>query len=137
MKFIKAIKNNEKRVNCWGTRKPKRKFLYVDDLADAYIYSLENWFPSKDGSPTDSFGNKLNWQNVGSKYEISIFELARKIAKILNYDGEIYWETSKPYGTPRKKLDKSNLEKLGWISKIDLEESLQKTIDFYYKKVKN
>jgi len=119
-------------VKCWGTGKPLREFLYVDDLAEATLFVLENWDPSKGELQTKD----LNWLNVGSSYEISIKDLAEKIASIIGFKGEIFWDISKPDGTPRKKLDNHKLNKLGWEAKIDLDEGIRKTINILKKQNK-
>ena len=128
-KFCLAKKYSKEKVICWGTGNPMREFLHVDDLADACIFLLEKWDPFLDNAPRDSKGNKLNHINIGSGKDISIADLASKISKILNYNGKIIWDNSKPDGTPRKILDVSNLNKLGWTSKIKLEEGLRQTIN--------
>ena len=132
-KFSLAKKFSKENVVCWGTGMPMREFLHVDDLADACIFLLEKWNPFLDNAPTDSKGNKLNHINIGSGKEISIENLATKISKILNYRGKIIWDNSKPDGTPRKILDISNLNKLGWSSKINLEDGLKDTIKEFNK----
>ena len=104
-RFYEAKINSVRNVNCWGTGSPFREFLHVDDLADACIFALEKWNTFSENSPKDSEGNILYWLNVGSKEEISIKELAYKIANKVGYKGNISWDISKPDGTPRKKLD--------------------------------
>lgn len=128
-KFYKASITNQKEVTCWGSGKPFREFLFVDDLADACIFALENWDFEKNFCPIDSDNNKLSWINIGSKEEISIFDLAEKIAKLTNYQGTINWDESKPDGTLRKKLDISNASSLGWESRISLDEGLKITFN--------
>ena len=103
--------------------------MHVDDLAEAAIFCLENWFPSDIGAPKDNSGNPLNYLNVGTGEDISIKELAGKIADIIKFDGEIFWNKNMPDGTPRKVLDIRRLKKLGWKSKIDLNYGLAKTIN--------
>ena len=127
-KFVKAKKNNLKTVTCWGTGSVFREFMHVDDLADAVIYCLENWHPSNINSPLDSSGNYLNHLNVGTGEDISVKELALKIAHYTNYKGEIFWDTSKPDGTPRKVLDVSRINALGWKAKIKLDTGIKNTI---------
>jgi len=132
-KFSLAKKYSKENVVCWGSGKPMREFLHVDDLADACIFLLEEWDPFSDNAPKDSNGNKLNHINIGTGKDISIADLATKISKILNYKGKITWDNSKPDGTPRKILDISNLNKLGWSSKINLEDGLKHTIQEFNK----
>ena len=131
-KFWLAKNSGISVVTCWGTGNPLREFLYVDDLAEASLFVLENWDPSKGELQTKD----LNWLNVGSNYEISIKDLAEKIASIIGYKGEISWDNNKPDGTPRKKLDTSKLNKLGWEAKINLDEGIIKTINILRKQNK-
>ncbi len=126
-KFLEAKDNNIECVNCWGSGNPLREFLYVEDLADACIFTLEKWDPPKNDI------NTLNWLNVGSNFEISIKDLALKIANIIGYEGKIEWDLSKPDGTPRKKLDTTKLNNLGWEAKTNLDDGILQTIDFLKK----
>ena len=132
-KFEDAKENKIKSVICWGSGKPLREFLYVEDLAEACIFALEKWVPNSKTKNSNSSKNELCWLNVGSDNEISIKELALLISKIVGFDGEIKWDKTKPDGTPRKKLDTSRLENLGWKSKTSLEIGIKKTIEFYKK----
>ena len=127
-KFMDAKSNNISSVTCWGTGSVFREFLYVDDLAEAVIFCLEKWDPSAKDAPLDKFGNLLNHLNIGNGKEISIKELAEKIANITNYKGEIIWDKSKPDGTPRKLLNIEKINKLGWKAKTSLDEGIKKTI---------
>ncbi len=135
-KITDAKKQNLKSITCWGTGKPLREFLYVDDLADACLFSLQKWNPNDNDAPKDKFGNKLYWLNVGSSYEISIKNLVKKIAFIVGYQGQILWDDSKPDGTPRKKLDISRMRDLGWESKTDLDFGIKLTIKSYEDEIK-
>tara|TARA_B100001057_G_scaffold496572_1_gene598399 strand:- start:327 stop:1325 length:999 start_codon:yes stop_codon:yes gene_type:complete len=128
-KFSIAKRDNLSSVTCWGSGLVCRELMHVDDLAEAAIFCLENWFPSDIGAPKDNSGNPLNYLNVGTGEDISIKELAVKIADIIKFDGEIFWNKNMPDGTPRKVLDISRLKKLGWKSKIDLNYGLAKTIN--------
>ncbi len=128
-KFSIAKRDNLSSVTCWGSGLVYRELMHVDDLAEAAIFCLENWFPSEPGAPIDDSGNPLNYLNVGTGEDISIRELAEKIAAIVKFDGEIFWDKNMPDGTPRKVLDISRLTKLGWESKIDLMSGLAKTIN--------
>ena len=107
--------------------------MHVDDLAEAIIFCLENWFPDYRNDPLDIYGNPLNHLNVGTGKDISIKCLAKKIASITDFKGEIIWDESKPDGTPRKLLDVQRINKLGWKSEIDLDEGLTKTISLLNK----
>ncbi len=112
-KFHEAKVNNNAPVELWGTGKPMREFLHVDDLADAVLFVLEN---------------NLNEHlyNVGTGRDISIQDLARITQSIIGHKGIINWDNSKPDGTPRKLMDTSKLKILGWESKIELQEGLIK-----------
>ena len=90
---------------------------------------MENWDPSSSEAPIGANNKPLNILNVGSGKDISIFDLAHKIAKEVGYKGEIIWDTSKPDGTPRKLLDTEKLSKLGWEPEIDLNRGISLTID--------
>ena len=109
--------------------------MHVDDLADATIFALENWDPNKKNAPLDQSGEPLNWLNVGTGIDLSIKELAEMIADITSYKGNIIWNEDKPDGTLRKLLNVSKLEKLGWKSKISLEEGLVNTYKDYKKEL--
>ena len=128
-KFSIAKRDNLPSVTCWGSGLVYRELMHVDDLADAAIFCLENWFPSEIDAPKDNSGKPLNYLNVGTGKDISIKELAKKIADIVKFDGEIIWDKNMPDGTPRKVLDISRLKELGWKSKIDLNTGLTNTIN--------
>lgn len=118
-KFHEAkIKSEEKGcsepVELWGTGKPKREFLHVEDLANACVFLMNKY----DG---------IEPINIGTGKDVSISELAKMIKKISGFKGEVVWDSSKPDGTPRKLLDVSRLEGLGWRHTIDLEEGLKIT----------
>lgn len=130
-KFYEAKKNSSKNVVIWGTGKSYREFLHVDDLAQGCIYALENWNTKRDYAPRDSNNNLLYWLNIGTGFDISIKDLVMKISKEFNYEGDIIWDTKKPDGTPRKRLDISKLRSLGWEPKITLEEGIKRTITEY------
>ena len=130
-KFCEAKKNNHPKVTCWGTGSPYREFLHVDDLADAIRFSLEKWDPQSPNAPTNKTGEPLSLLNVGTGKDITIKDLAFKIAKIIGYKGEILWDKSKPDGTPRKKLNVEKINMLGWKPKITLDEGILKAITSY------
>lgn len=123
-------------IKCWGSGKPRREFMHVDDLAEACIFALENWDPFKKDAPLDESGEPLTWLNVGTGKDIAIKDLAEMIAGITSYKGEIIWDLEKPDGTYQKLLDVKKLEKLGWTSKITLKEGLEKTYQDYKKELK-
>ena len=111
-RFHEAKVSGASEVTCWGTGKPLREFLYVDDLADACLFLMENYS-----------GNET--VNVGSGKELTIRELTEIVARVIGFEGKISWDPSKPDGTPRKLLDVSKLEKLGWTYKVELEEGIR------------
>ena len=135
-KFSEAKNKNLKNVTCWGDGSPLREFLYVDDLAEACIFAIENLSLNSQYYPKDKNGNSLFWINVGSNQEISIKDLAALIAKLVGYEGSIIWDKTMPNGTPRKKLDTSVLDKLGWKSKTNLEQGIKLTLKEYKKDLK-
>lgn len=115
-RFHEAKENNLPFVECWGTGKPLREFLYVDDLADACVYLMNNYS-----------GNET--VNIGTGKELTIKELTEMTARVIGYTGEIRWDSSKPDGTPRKLLDVSKLESLGWKYKTELEDGIRLAYD--------
>lgn len=117
-KFHEAKVKNEPTVTVWGSGKPLREFLNVDDLADACLYLMDHYK-----------GNEFF--NVGYGKEVMILELAQMIKKVTGFQGEIVMDSSKPDGTPRKLTDISRLAELGWQPKIDLEEGLRQTYEWY------
>ncbi len=130
-KFSRASLSNERKVICWGSGKPMREFMHVDDLADAVIYTLEYWDPNANDAPLNEKGQKLTYLNVGTGKDISIKELSKKIAKASNFKGEIIWDQKKPDGVPKKQLDVSRINSLGWKSKIDLDSGINNTVKEY------
>tara|TARA_A100001015_G_scaffold310480_1_gene411944 strand:- start:2370 stop:3392 length:1023 start_codon:yes stop_codon:yes gene_type:complete len=132
-KFDDAIKTNSSSVICWGSGNCLREFLHVDDLAEAAVFCLENWDPNDKNAPKDEFGNPLNFLNIGSKDEVSIKELASKIATIFGFNGEIIWDRTKPDGVIRKKLCVKRITEMGWEQKIDLNKGLALTIESFKK----
>ena len=130
-KFSKATINNEKKVICWGSGKPMREFMHVDDLADAAVFSLEKWDPKAKNAPLNEQGKKLTYLNIGTGKDISIKELSIKIAKASNFKGEIIWDKQKPDGVPKKQLDVSRINSLGWKSKIDLDTGIRNSVKEY------
>lgn len=117
-KFHEAKINHAPTVTVWGSGRPLREFLNVDDLADACLFLMDNY------SGNDFF-------NVGYGQEVTILELANMIKKVTGYEGEIVMDASKPDGTPRKLTDISRLNALGWQPKITLEEGLKQTYEWY------
>lgn len=119
-KFHEAKINNLKEVTIWGSGKPKREFLNVDDLAEACVFLMNDY-------------NDSEIINIGTGIDMPIFDLARLIKEITDYKGNIITDTSKPDGTMRKLLDVSKINKLGWHSKISLKKGIEKTYSLKYK----
>ena len=117
-KFSDAKKNGDKTVTVWGSGKPSREFLYIDDLAEACYFLMQNY-------------NESEIINIGTGSDVTITELATMIAKQVGFEGTIGYDSSKPDGTPRKLLDVGRINKLGWKAKTSLEEGLRKTIGWY------
>ena len=136
-KFIIAKKNQISKVYCWGSGKPIREFLHVDDLADACIHVLEKWDPDDPKAPRDKDGQKLYYLNVGSGEEVSIKKLANLIAQYTDFRGEILWDESKPDGTFRKNLDISRIKSLGWQPKLSLKFGIKKLIEEIEESINN
>ena len=134
-KFYNAKMKGISHVKCWGTGSPKREFLFVDDLADAALFILEN-ISADNKTLYDDSGNFCGLLNVGFGSDISIKELATLTSKIIGFDGEITWDISKPDGTPRKLLDVSKLNKLGWFAKTNLENGIKLTLKSYVEELK-
>ena len=132
-KFYEAKINKSSIVTCWGSGKPEREFLHVDDLAKACRFVLENWDPNETSAPKDKDGNPLIFLNIGSGKDLSIKELAKKIAIEIGFKGEIKWDISKPDGTPKKLLDISRIKSLGWQPTISLDEGITKTVKLFEK----
>ena len=135
-RFHEANMKDKKEVYCWGTGAPLREFLHVDDLADL-LFVLENWNIKNSFAPKDKYGNKLTYLNVGTGRDISIKELAELIANLIGFKGSIYWDDSKPDGTPKKQLDTTRINNLGWYPQISLVDGIKSTIDLYTKENKN
>ena len=118
-KFVEAIEEGKDEVVCWGTGKPTRGFLYVEDAAEGILLAAEKY-------------NKSEPVNLGTDLEISIKDLAELISNLVEFKGKIKWDTSKPDGQPRRRLDTSRAEQeFGFKAKMDFEEGLKKTIEWY------
>ena len=135
-KFHFAKNNNLNSVNCWGSGTPLREFLYVDDLAEACLYIIEKWNSKTNQILIDENGEEIFWLNVGSQYEISIKDLAHKISTTIGFKGEILWDKKMPDGTPRKKLDTSKINHLGWSAKTNIDEGIKLTLEAFEKEIK-
>ncbi|MDE6622468.1 MAG: GDP-L-fucose synthase, partial [Lachnospiraceae bacterium] len=121
-KFHDAKRDNASSVELWGTGTPLREFLYVDDMADACVFLLENY----DGE---------QHVNIGTGKEVTIRELAEIVRRVVGYQGEIVWNQHMPDGTPRKLTDVTKLHNLGWTHKVELEEGVQLAYDWFRENV--
>lgn len=124
-KVDQAKENGAENVEVWGSGKPLREFLYVDDLAQAITYCLENI------DAQDIYNKDISHINCGSEDEVSILELTHLIQKVVGYQGDIVFDSSKPDGTYRKKMDNTQLSNIGFTPKTSLEQGLQKTYSWY------
>jgi len=116
-KFIEAKEKNTKEVMIWGSGSPMREFLFVDDLAEACVFLMQNY-------------NDTEFVNIGTGLDVTIKELAETIKKIVDFSGDLVFDATKPDGTPRKLLDVSKINNLGWKHKVNLEEGIQKTLNW-------
>ena len=114
-----TAKVNGTDVTFWGDGTPTREFLYVDDLADACLFLMQNY-------------NEAGHINIGSDVEIEIRDLCEIIRKAIGFEGNIIWDLSKPNGTPRRKMDNTRLFNMGWRPKTDFAAGLAKTVEWYY-----
>ena len=121
-KFHEAKNNNNASVLLWGSGTPMREFLFVDDMAQAVLFALENKLPDY-------------LYNVGTGLDLTIKELAETIQNVVGHTGEIIWDSTKPDGTPRKLMDVSKMHALGWKHKINLEEGIQKTYEWFLENI--
>ena len=117
-KFHEAKANDKEEVVIWGTGSPKREFLYVDDLADALLFLMQNY---ESEEPV----------NIGTGDDIAISELAGIVKEVTGFAGKIVFDTSKPDGTPRKWLDVSKIHNLGWKHKTKLKDGITKVYEWY------
>ena len=117
-KFHEAKVNGNLDVVLWGSGSPMREFLFVDDLAEAVVFTIDNILPDY-------------LYNVGTGVDLTIRELAEKVQEIVGHTGEVVWDSSKPDGTPRKLMDISKMHKLGWKHKIELHTGIQKTYNWF------
>jgi len=122
-KFHEAKENNTP-VKLWGSGTPMREFLFVDDMAEAVVYALENKLPEY-------------LYNIGSGKDITIKELAETIQQVTGHNGEIIWDSTKPDGTPRKLMDVSKMAALGWEYSTELKEGIEKTYSWFLENIEN
>ena len=136
-RFYEAKRDSIREVVCWGSGKPKRDFLHVDDLGDSCIFLLQNWDPREKNAPKDKNGSPLTIINIGSGEDISIKTLAEIIAAATNYKGSIIWDETKPDGHPRKQVDISQITKLGWKPNIELTTGIKSTVEYFKERIEN
>ena len=123
-KFHEAKENGNSAVELWGSGSPMREFLFVDDMAEAVVFALENELPEF-------------LYNIGSGKDVTIKELAETIKAVVGYKGNILWDKSKPDGTPRKLMDVSKMRDLGWSYSTELNEGIEKTYQWFLKNIKD
>ena len=117
-KFIEAKKSNASSVDLWGTGKPRREFLHVDDLAKAIIVCLDNYDADQQ-------------INIGTGIDLTVAELAEKIAKNTGFTGSVNWDVAREDGTPQKVLDIQKITNLGWKPTINLDQGIKLTVEWY------
>lgn len=127
-KFHEAKVKSQPEVVVWGSGTPKREFLYVDDLAEAIVFLLEKV------NADDLYKSGISQINIGMGEDLTISELATIISEVIGYSGKIVYDASKPDGTPRKLLDVSRINNLGWKAKTDLKSGIKKTYEWYLTK---
>ncbi|MGR3494736.1 GDP-L-fucose synthase [Citreimonas sp.] len=126
-RFTEARETGQDSVTIWGTGSPRREFLHVDDMAQAslFVLDLDSEIYARETQPM------LSHINVGTGTDVSILELAQMVARVTGYEGRIETDPSKPDGTPRKLMDVSRLDRLGWRASIDLEEGIEGTYRWF------
>ena len=127
-KFHEAKVQGKDSVTIWGTGKPLREFMYVEDLANAIVFMMENI------EAKDLYENGITHLNVGSGKDITIADLAKLISEIVGFNGKIEYDSTKPDGTPRKLMDVTRINSLGWKYKTELKEGIIKTYNFFKQK---
>lgn len=125
-KFHEAKQNKLEQVEVWGTGKPKREFLHVDDLADGVLFLMNNFNPT----PVQVEKGEI-FLNLGTGTDLTVKELAKLIKKLVGFEGEIVFDENKPDGVPRKLLDVKKINKLGWKHSIQLEEGIISTYEWF------
>ncbi len=129
-KIHEAKKNILASVTLWGTGKPMREFMYVEDLADAMIFMMESI------NAKELYENGISQLNIGTGSDLTIAELANIISDVVGYNGKIEYDTSKPDGTPRKLMDVSRINSLGWKYKTELKDGIVKSYKWYLENIK-
>ncbi|TDO97056.1 GDP-L-fucose synthase family protein [Flavobacterium sp. 245] len=123
-KFHEAKENNNAVVTLWGSGRPMREFLFVDDMAEAVVFALENELPE-------------HLYNIGTGEDLTIRDLANLVQKIVGHTGAIIWDDTKPDGTPRKLMDVSKMHNIGWKHQVKLEDGIQKTYNWFLENIEN
>ena len=121
-KFHEAKRNENSPVTLWGSGTPMREFLYVDDMAEAVVFALENQLSS-------------NLNNIGTGKDVTIKELAETIQRVIGHQGQIIWDASKPDGTPRKLMDVSKMKAMGWQYSTELEDGVKNTYQWFLENI--
>jgi GDP-L-fucose synthase len=127
-KFHEAKSSNQSEVTIWGSGKPLREFLFVEDLADAVVFLMESV------EAKGLYENGISHLNIGAGKDLTINDLAKLIAEVVGFKGNIIHDSTKPDGTPRKLLDVSRINSLGWKYKTELRDGIEKTYAFFKKK---
>ncbi len=127
-KFHEAKVQNNYSVTIWGTGKPLREFMYVEDLANAIVFMMENI------EAKELYENGITHLNVGSGKDITIADLAKLISEIVGFNGKIEYDSTKPDGTPRKLMDVTRINSLGWKYKTELSDGVKKTYNWFLEK---
>jgi GDP-L-fucose synthase len=128
-KFHDAKKGNKKEITIWGSGKPRREFLFVEDLAEAIVFLLEYV------NAADLYENGISQINIGTGEDITINELAYLISDVVGHKGKIVYDSSKPDGTPRKLMEVTRIHNLGWKHKTPLKDGIEKTYKWYLENV--
>jgi GDP-L-fucose synthase len=129
-KFHEAKEKNHSSITLWGSGKPMREFLYVEDLAEAIVFLMENI------EAKDIYEKGISHINIGTGEDLTINQLAYIISEVVNYSGKIEYDSSKPDGTPRKLMDVSRINNLGWKYKTELRDGIEKTYNWFRSNIK-
>jgi len=125
-KFSEAKKNNAKSVKVWGTGVARREFLHVDDMADGCLFLLQNFNPTKEQNEKGEI-----FCNLGTGQDLTVKELVEHFKQVLDYQGDLEWDSTKPDGMSQKLLDVSKMHDMGWRHTIDLDEGIKRTCEWY------
>jgi GDP-L-fucose synthase len=127
-KFHEAKINNQKDVTVWGTGIARREFLHVDDMSSGCLFIMKNFNPTKEQNEKGEI-----FLNLGTGVDISIKELAELVKKVVDFKGEIVWDSTKPDGTMKKLLETAKINNMGWKAKINLENGIAMTYEWFLK----